>query len=118
MTKEQIVEEAEKMYPYPKSYDYVIKEKREGYVTAASKYTTLLEEKDLELARLTAEAEQSLLLYNNMTATIVKRDEEIKRLKDVLKEVNNTLSTENRFLLDIKGLIAKIESTLNTKKQQ
>jgi hypothetical protein len=44
-----------------------------------------------ENERLKSEAEQSLLLYNNMTATIAKRDEEIERLKIKIYKLQHNL---------------------------
>lgn len=68
-------------------------------------------EQKVELARLTAEAQQSLLLYNNMTATIVKRDEEIERLKETLNKVRKECPDGSWFA-------KTIDKALNTYKPQ
>lgn len=47
-----IAKEAEEQFPSLKSYDYVINETRRGYITAATKYQQVIDEKDKEIDRL------------------------------------------------------------------
>lgn len=79
-----IGDEAESLYPIPESathnYKFKADLQRSAHITCARQYTDTIE-------KLRAELEQSLLLYNNQTATIMKLQAENSKMRKALEGI-------------------------------